>query len=132
MSRAGDDQRGGHREQQPADRPLDGLVRAQARPELVTPGEPPERVGARVGPLGRRDEKNQGEHPVERPLEPAHLDDEAPQEPDVGDHEHRPGDRRHRAPGPPELDALDDEAAISTPTNVSKGHARMLTGSLGS
>ena len=59
-----DQERGRHAEDQAADGPLDRLLRAQRRPELVAAGEPAHRVGAGVGSLGRRDQEDQGHNPL--------------------------------------------------------------------
>ena len=73
-------------------------------------GEPAQRIGARVGPFRRRHQEHQRQDSLERPLEPAHLDHETAQQPDVSHGEDGPGDLGHGPPGLLELETLHHEA----------------------
>ena len=109
---------------------LFGLSRGQS---LCRPAMRPDRVGPRVGPFGRRDQERQGEDAVVGPVEPAYLDHEAAEQPDVSDGQDRPGDRGHR------LSRLmanwrlwTTNAPIMTADERQSGQARSFTGPKGS
>ncbi len=105
-----DDQRGHNREDQSPDGPLHGFMRAERRPELVPSHQPPERVRARVRPLGGRDQKQQRHQSLVWAVKPAKLDDEAPQQPHIPQHEQRARDAQCRPARLLELHTLHHEA----------------------